>query len=144
MATGIESRILEGLRAHLDGLLLAPPVPVAWNDKDFSPTARGYLRANLIPNTVNQVTLGTTGKNRHRGLFQISVMWPKGQGEMPAREIADSVAEYFKRGTDLTHLGIVIRIYRPPVIAQTFTDGMYSHTPVTISYQVDADNPSRE
>lgn len=142
MATGIESRILDGLLTRLSTLTLSPVMEVAWPDKDFTPPAQGYLRPSLVPNTVSQVTLGDTGKNRHRGLFQISVFWKRNAGEIVAREKADLVAVHFKRGTTITNGGLNIRIYRPPVVAQTFTDGSYSHTPVTISYQVDADNPS--
>lgn len=142
MATGIESRIFDGLLSHLAGLTLTPAMAVAWPDVSFEPPAQGYLRPSLIPNTVSQVTLGTTGKNRHRGLFQVSVFWKRNAGELVPREKADLVAARFKRGIDIDANGLTIRIYRPPVVAATFEDGAYSHTPVTISYQVDAPNPS--
>lgn len=142
MATGIEANILAALLSHLSGLTLTPAMSLAWPDIDFEPPAQGYLRATLVPNTVEQVTLGTNGKNRHRGLFQVDVFWKRNAGEIVPREKADLVAAQFKRGTVLTSGGLNIRINRPPRVAQTLESGPYTQTPVLISYQVDADNPS--
>lgn len=142
MATGIESRIAEGLFAKLAALTLSPAMAVAWPDKEFTPPAAGYLRPSLVPNTVRQVTYGTAGKNRHRGLFQISVFWPRNAGAIVPREKADLVAVHFRRGTNISITGGTIRIYEPPVVPATFEDGAYSHTPVTMRYEVDFDNPS--
>ena len=142
MATGIESRILEGLLDHLSDLTLTPAMAVAWPDLHFDPPAAGYLRPSLAPNTATQVTLGTSGRNRYRGLFQISVFWPRNSGGIAPREKADLVAVHFKRGTTISLTGGTIRIYRPPEIAATFPDDPYTHTPVTIYYQADFANPS--
>lgn len=142
MATGIEARITEALHTRLAALTLSPTMSVAWPDIDFTPPAAGYLRPTHVPNTVRQATLGSAGKNRYRGIYQVSVFWQRNAGELVPREKADLVAAHFKRGTVLTNGGLSIRIYAPPVVAQTMQDGAYTHTPVTIRYQVDADNPS--
>lgn len=142
MATGIESKILEAFLSRLSSLSLTPAMEVAWPDKPFDPPEQGYLRATHVPNTVTQVTLGDAGQNRYRGIYQVSVFWKRGATEIVAREKADLVAAHFKRGTTLSNGGLSIRIYTPPVVAQTFEDGPYTQTPVTIRYQVDSANPS--
>lgn len=141
MATYTETQILRGLLDHLAELVLSPAMEVSWPNVAFTPPAEGYLRATHVPNTVNQVTLGDLGKNRHIGLFQIDVFWPQNAGDIAPMERAGAVAAHFKRGTVLTSESAVIRIIRPPSIAQALQSAPYIMIPVTIQYQVDASNP---
>jgi len=142
MATGVEASILEGLLAHLSSLTLVPAKSVAWPNVDFDPPDSGYLGVQLFPASTNQIALGDTGQNRHRGVFQVSVFWELGEGELDAQEAAASVAAHFKRGTQLLQDGLYVRVLTPPTVGPAVYDKKYIQIPVSIEYQVDADNPA--
>lgn len=142
MATYAETSIAEALLARLATLTLSPAMPVAYPNVTFTPPAAGYLRATHVPNTANQVTLGTSGKNRHLGIFQVDVFLPINGGISTPMEKAGAVAAHFKRGTTLTRDGISIRIVRPPEIRPALQSAPYLQVPVIIRYQADAANPA--
>jgi hypothetical protein len=142
MATYVETSIVEALMARLLTLTLSPALPVAWPNLDYTPPAAGYLRATHVPNSTNQVTLGSTGKNRHVGIFQVDVFLPIMTGISTPMERAGAVAAHFKRGTTLTKDGINVRITRPPEVRPALQSLPYIQVPVIIRYQADADNPA--
>lgn len=141
MATGIEAIIEDALATHLATLTLSPAMPIAWPNVDYQPTSSGYLHVQHFPVDTNQSTLGTTGKNRISGIYQVSVMWPKGEGGVQPKERAALVAGHFKRGTVITQDGLNIRINKPPHVVAAIEEKKFLQVPVSISYQVDADNP---
>ncbi|MFP1634088.1 phage tail terminator-like protein [Zhengella sp. ZM62] len=141
MATGIDASIIDGLCTKLDEAVI-PSMPIAWPNVSFSPDpAAGYLGVSYFPAAALQQELGDNGRNRFIGVFQVSVFYPKDRGEVAAREIAADVANHFKRGTVISHDGLSIRILRPPLAGSGFVDGPFFQVPVSINYQVDADNP---
>lgn len=142
MAVYVETKIFEGFAARLAALTLSPVMPVSYPNRSFSPPANGkYLRARHLPNTTTQITLGASGFNRHQGLFQIDVMWPLNAGETEPKEIAGAIIAQFKRGTEFTREGLLIRIPEPPSVAPALIDGVSYMVPITIRYQADAANP---
>lgn len=142
MTSHVESKIFEGFTVRLAALTFSPVLPIAWPNVSFTPPAAGkYLRARHLPNTPEQISLGSTGFNRHVGLFQVDVVWPEGVGETAPKEIAGAIVAQFKRGTEFTRESIIIRIPAPPAIAPSIQDGKSYVIPVTIRYQADATNP---
>lgn len=141
MATGIEAIILEGLLARLAALTTSPVMPVAYPNVSYDPPATGYLRASHLPNETEQVTISATGQNRHFGLLQVDVAWPKGEGSLKPLEIAAQIVAHFKRGTLITQDGIAILIVAPPSVAPPLDDDPFWIYPVTIPYQADTANP---
>lgn len=142
MATYVETKIFEGLLNHLSGLTLSPTMSIAWPGVAFTPPAAGYLRVRHFPNVTDQVTLGTSGKNRHVGTFQVEVLWPQDGGESTPKERAGAIVARFKRGTSITRESVIIRIIRPPSIAPSLEEPPYLSIPVSIRYQADTDNPT--
>ena len=142
MATGIEAKIFEGLMARLASLTTSPSMPVAWPNVSYDPPATGYLRVSHLPNETDQVTLGASGQNRHTGILQVSVMWPKGDGSIDPLEVAAQVVAHFKRGTSFTQNSVDIRIVVPPSIAAPLDDDPFMQYPVTIQYLADTANPT--
>ncbi len=143
MATYVETKIERALMYHMSTLVLSPVMSVAYPNADFTPPAAGYLRATHVPNTANQVTMGSNGKNRFLGLLQIDIMWPQNSGGYSApMERAGAVAAHFKRGTNITLDGVTVRIVRPPETRPMLKSPPYVQVPVMIRYQADAANPS--
>lgn len=143
MATYVETRIYEGLCERLSALTLSPALSIALPGKPFTPdAAAGYLRVTHLPNRAEQVTLGSDGYNQHRGIFQVDVLQPASAGIVVAAEIAGAVAAHFKRGTNITREGALIRVTAPPSIAQALQSAPFIQIPVSIPWAVEALNPA--
>lgn len=142
MALTADAIIFDGLCNHLDRLVLSRALKIAWPDVDFVPPAEGYLRVTFLPNVTVQGDLGTLGRNRHAGLFQVSLMWPEGYGSGEPMALAGEIIAHFKRGTVITRDGVTIHIDRPPYLSPALKDPPFTQYPVTISYRSDNSNPS--
>lgn len=126
---------------RLGSLSTSPSMPLAYPNVQYDPPATGYLRATHLPNTTEQVTLGDSGRNRHFGLLQVDVMWPKNGGNVAPMEIASQVIAHFKRGTSFTQNSVLILINSPPSVAPYIDADPFIQIPVTIPYQADTANP---
>jgi len=136
-----ETSILAGFLTRLGAIGLSQPV--AWPNVTFTPpSSGGYLRANILPATTLRAGIPPDSPNRHTGLFQVSVFWPEGQGEIAPSEIAGQIIAAFKHGTSIQIGNSQLRIndapYRNPAIQEP---GWYS-IPVRIPYVIYADNPA--
>lgn len=115
----------------------------AWPNVDFIPPSSGiYFRIQSFPTEALQAELGDTGRNRFRGLWQISVYAPEGDGLVDGLTLAQAFATQFKRGLALTtDGGLAVRVTKPPVIGPSIQEPPYVQIPVTVEYQFDAANP---
>jgi len=101
--------ISAALESHLNDMVGKPPV--AWENFEYEPEIGTlYIRPTLIAGDVNQASLGDAGQDMNIGIYQIDVFSKAGQGKKEALEMADTIADQFKRGTDLTYNGRNVRI----------------------------------
>jgi len=125
------------ISAALDGQLntMVGIPPVAWENRPYDPiNGTLYVRPTLLSGDVTQATLGASGTDSNIGIYQIDVFSENGKGKNEAVAMADTIADRFKRGTNLTYNGRVVRIR--DVSRQTGinnTDGWYQ-IPVEISF----------
>lgn len=97
------------LDTHLGGMTGKPNL-IAWENRVVEPVKDElYIRPTLISGDVNQATLGESGTDMNIGIYQVDVFAPSGKGKKEAIEMADLIANRFKRGTDLTHNGRTLR-----------------------------------
>lgn len=134
MAAGTDAIIF---KAVTDRLLAMPGVlPVAAPNVVFpapgQPLPPKYLRLVFLPNQTRQITMGNDPQQK-RGLFQVSVVWPVGQGIIGALDVADQVIDQFKNQT-LFASGVKITISREPWAAGPLQEGERVQIPVTIPY----------
>jgi len=134
-----ESLISETLFTH--ALATAPGSPsieVAIAHQKFDPVeGNDYLELTYLPNTTQELFVGNDAPKWYQGFLQVAVMSPnKGQGDLPARDIASELVSIWKKGTILDGNGFRIRVTRVPSIAQTMKDGAWLRVPVSIPYQV--------
>ena len=134
MAAGTDAIIFKALT---DRLLAMPQVlPVAAPNIVFPPagqqTPAKYLRLAFLPNQTRQITVGDDPQQK-RGLIQVSVVWPVGQGIIAALNVADQVIDHFKNQT-LFASGVRITISSEPWAAGPLQDGDRVQVPVTIPY----------
>ena len=103
-------------KAFDDALLLAATATslstsrVETANTAFDPNAEGdsdagtwWMRGTLIPDDVYPGTLGTNGgTNKVYGIYQIDVMWPRGEGSADVDQKAADLVDIFYRGRVLT------------------------------------------
>jgi GH25 family lysozyme M1 (1,4-beta-N-acetylmuramidase) len=137
-AVGIEAQITEALLQRLAALTLNPTLKVAYPNVAFPKSGdtkpATYLDAHQLRGPTEGV--GISAWDEHQGIWQIDVVYSEQDGLGKPTEIADSVAEWFKRGTRLTNGSVRVDIDEPPQIAAPVVDGSYTRTPVSIRYRV--------
>lgn len=116
-----------------------PPIEFAFakdGDPDYVPTAGvTYLLPQFLPNTNRNYAIDE-GATQFIGLFQVTVCFPSGRGEIKAREIAGAVVSHFAKGTRLWQDSLGVKIYERPSVAPAIEDGDRIRIPVTIPYTV--------
>jgi hypothetical protein len=134
------SDILASLCSHLADLALDPALPVAWPNVDFTPPSNGYLAVSHFPASVTQIETGSLGRDRYRGLFQVSVLKKHGIGSIAGGlTAANDIAAHFDRGSYIeTDGGLFVRIRQTPFVGPGFKDGSYWQTPVSVLYDCDS------
>jgi hypothetical protein len=107
---------------------------VAWENIDFAPTqGQTYLRPTVLPSDTVQAELGDQGRDYHTGIYQVDVMAEAGEGKNAAYVLADSIADHFARGTDLTYNGVVVTIQQTKRLTGR-TDSGWFMVPVEINF----------
>ena len=105
--------VFRDIAAALDSRLnsMSGKPPIAWENKAYEPTMGTlYARPTLIPGDTVQATLGDSGTDMNIGIYQIDIFAEAGTGKGAAITMADTIANHFKRGTDLTYNSRTVRI----------------------------------
>jgi hypothetical protein len=120
------------LSGHLNAMTNKPPV--AWENASYKPVEGvTFIRETILPSDTIQGSLGSTGYDQHLGVYQVDVFAPAGKGKGEAIQMADSIADHFKRGTDLTHNGVTVRLGNVSR-RSGLRDGSWWIVPVSIRY----------
>lgn len=137
-----ETAIWLALKTKLDALTLSPALPISYPGEKFTPPTdgSGYLEANILRNEPGFATMGSTGKTRHRGIFQIVLHTKKAQDFAVPTEIAGDIAKHFEPPLEMTNNGYTVRVERPPTVGTDFapSDGPKMQIPISIRYSADA------
>lgn len=128
----------DAIRAALDGRLATLPswnaTRIAWPNTRYAPLAQEtYLQASFSSAEPSQAEIGTSGRNRQRGLYVVSVIAPAGDGMGESLAIADRIADHFPRGLDLSATGFAVTIVKAWA-APSFSRDSWFVTPVTITW----------
>jgi len=95
---------------------MTPALATALENLPFEPTqGTAYQRAELIPNSPIDHAL-TLDVVEHRGLFQVTLMYPLGAGRGAAQARAQAIADHFAPLLVLTEPGWRIEVYKTPRI----------------------------
>lgn len=147
MAPTPETSIWLALEALVDSLSLTPSLPVAMPNEDFTPPQDNgppvqplnYLSVRHLPNTTDSATLSATGKNRHRGILQITLHARKNQHITVSKEIVGTIVDHFKLGTTSTYNSIPVRVEFPPSVAADIAPSSDALMMIPISVRYFAD-----
>lgn len=134
-----QPRIREALESRLNTWAAAqsPAVPVAWQNKDYTPTIGvRYVRAYLLSGDAQNPIFGAQHR-RLVGLMQVDVVAPTGTGMAASEALAESLCAQFKRGTTLTQDGLTVVMDASPSIGPTLIEEGWVVLPVSIRYRAD-------
>ena len=125
------------IETALEQRLLTMPgrPPVAWEDVTYKPTTgTAYLAVHSLRNTPIDHAI-TLDSREDRGVLQITVWHPAGQGKVAATQKAEAVAAHFAAGLTLTAGAKRVLVYRSPAIASCMPDDAgWLSVPVSISW----------
>lgn len=122
------------LEQHLLALPDAPPI--AWEDVAYTPaTGKAYLQVNQLRNKPIEHGLALDVRE-DRGILQVTVVHPAGQGKVDAVSLAQKVAEHFHIGLVLELGSHYLFLDAHPAIASGYPDGGWYRVPVSIAWQV--------
>lgn len=130
MAAAIDA----ALKARVAALTFSPAIPVAWPNKDYTPTGERYLAVDIVPAPNQRMTLG--GASRKAGSLVITVASRPNNGSGEGDGVADAVAAHFPVDLKLTTTEGIVRITEEPSIRGGFIDGAFWRTPVVIPFEV--------
>lgn len=128
----IPAEIYSALRTRL--ATLSPAIPVQWEGMSYlSSEGDPYLKTHLLP-VEPRSGVGANAVENYEGIFQITCVYPFGDGSGAAESAADSLVTLFKRGTSLTFNStkvLLVKSWRGPAMPG---DGIYQ-IPVSVRYQ---------
>ncbi len=129
MSQAIVRRALE---KHLDTLT---GLATAFENGNYVPvTDTPYQRVNLLPAAPDNSIQGTV-TYFERGVFQITLCYPLGNGAGAAEARAGLTRGHFWRGTVMVESGIRVLVTTTPRIAPGFQDDDRWCIPVSVTYQ---------
>lgn len=124
------------IRAALETALasLSPPISTAYQNFTFTPvTGQPYQDVYLLPAEPNNWAMGD-GSLQERGIFQINLQYPTGEGPAPAGARAQLIRALFHRGASFAKDGITVQVERTPEIGEGRPDNGRWMVPIRIRY----------
>lgn len=136
-ATGKAAQVADALLARADNLAVgSPALPIAMPDVGFDPatdaTDGKYLEVDLLPN--QPAWRGLNGGSIDQGLLQITVVWPKGEGLIPALQAAQEVKDHFPAALSLVSGSTRVKIQDDPTHTVLLDEPNETRIPVTIRW----------
>ena len=116
------------------------PTNIAWPNTNYAKVkGTPFLEPVFVPGEAVQATLGTNGKNRQTGVYQITAWDEAGVGMGSLIQKADELITVFKRGIELTNGGVTVRI-KSSWIGGIEQEGDWAFLNVTILWYADTTN----
>jgi len=138
MSALTETAIWLALKARVESLPIA--FPKAWPGETFEvPSAGGlpqpYLRVGrIIVAPVRQMI--ATGKVHERtGSLMITLVHPLGQNVSVYDQIAATIADHFRDGTEMRYGGVCVSVTSFPHVQEGYEDNGYWTAPVRVPWR---------
>lgn len=132
----IENALVSKLASYSD----AQGVEVEWGNADASFTANSdvYVRETNLMGDTNQAGLGKDGVDVTIGVYQLDIFARAGTSKWESLEIADDLANLYKRGSVLSFNGVDVTLTGVS-IKPGGKDGSWFQTIVEVRYRVYTD-----
>lgn len=122
------------IKARIEALAFTPAMPIAWPNKDYTPTGDRFLQVAIVPAPAQRMTLDAL--HRRAGSVVITVASRLNNGSGEGDGLADAVAAHFPADLKLTAGTKRLRITEAPSIREGFNDNGFWRTPVVIPFEV--------
>lgn len=113
---------------------LAGGYSVQWENAPLNPPAGVYLAEAFLPAATMAVGVASTSSDEYAGIYQVTVMSPKGGTKGPSRAACDAVLAHFPRGLRVSSGGITVAVLRASM-GPALMDGDRYAVPISIDYR---------
>lgn len=112
------------------------PTQIAWENVTFEPTTgTSYMRPKLVPIERIPSSLGDNFLNFYRGIYEIMVYCPKGNGPSTADDFADRLLEVFDPPKTLTVDDVQVQVrFAEREQGMSLEDSPFYYIPVVITW----------
>jgi hypothetical protein len=137
----------KALLDYLSQIALSPAVPISmpyrrFNTPDAVAGAK-WLRANYLPATKIALGVDDNSANQISGIFQVDALYYiSDDGELPLARFAQSVMNWFARGTKITIDNQEVHIWHTPYRGRAMKDDPWVFIPVSIPFIAFSTNPA--
>ncbi len=114
----------------------SPAIPVAYENKTFTPPATRYARAFLLPGQTDSQDLQGTHRS-YVGVFQVSLYMPVGTGPGAAETLANAICALYPKQTRIVFGGLSIVLTRPMAARAAISDSDRYIVPIDCAYRAD-------
>lgn len=144
MAKSVETKILDGLTSHFDGLVLPTGVRVARPNVSFVPDGKPYVRISIHKNTPQGMFITGNREPVRMGFMLATVCWPAGAGLNLATDLAAQIRDHFafddahsgRRIINYEGIKIYIGLDQEVSVNSDIQGTAYSEIPVVIPWKV--------
>lgn len=106
---------------------------VAWPNTSYEPGEAAYIEPRITRGQAFNASVAAASKLvRHPGLLVVQVRAPLNQGDRPALELADALAEVFR---NVTFSGIT---FRAPTVRDFGRDGKWHRCEMAVAFHRDS------
>lgn len=138
MSAKIETAIWLALKSRVDSLPL--PYAKAWPGQTFEvPSAGGlpqpYLRIGRVSVEPDRMMIASGKAHQRTGALMVTLVYPLGQSVSVYDQIAATIAEHFRDGTEMVSNGVCVSVRSYPHVGDGYLDEAYWVTPVRIPWR---------
>lgn len=130
--------IHKALARKLEAVAGSLSIAVSWENVSFQPPTSGiFLEENFLPAESEDIFIQGTAAV-HRGVYQVTVVYPLGKGVQVAEDIADKIAEQFPNNAIIDSANKRLFVNGFPSIFSGYPDTTAYRVPVSIPYMITA------
>ncbi len=129
------------VKAHVDGMQIAPTMPVYEPDATIVPPKDAigpapFILLSDVPDDPQRVGIGTDLPHTRSGTLLLTVQWPiaRAVSHVQLREIAGQIASHFPADTCMSFGPSRLRVTQDPSTLQPFTEGAYKVAVVRVRW----------
>ena len=128
-------KVHDALATRLVAIQTSGEPPIAGENFNYTPTeGELYLHEKVLRSGHDRLGVEYTSQDRHRGIYQVSVYAPAGEGRAEGETQADLVAAHFPKGGEYSSGGVTVKI-RYPQVGGGFNSGSWRVIPVSIYWE---------
>ena len=137
-----QTKIRQALQTPLVAFASSKNLKVAWENINFDPAGKSYLRAFLFRSPTQDPSIGAIHK-RYKGIFRVQWMVSltdsayANKGAEVIEALAEEIVALYPRGLQLTKDGVVVHIEGTPSQSSISYDSAWAIVTIETIYRTD-------